>query len=188
MIRSPLMTDPLDITWKGAAAANFTVGRPMPPDVIVIHLMDGTESGTDAWFANPAAQVSAHYGVAKTGAIHQYVKEEDTAYHAGIHGADFPRATAQVVKDRPGVNPNQYSIGIEHEGKLGDVWGDVMLAASRALVKQCAAKWQIPLDRYHIVGHHEIYLGHNCPGPAVNLDAYVASLSAPDPASDLPDV
>ena len=148
----------------------------------------GTEPGTDAWFANPGAHVSAHYGVARTGAIHQYVKEEDTAYHAGITAADFARATAQVVKDRPGVNPNAYSIGIEHEGKPGDVWSDAMLAASRALVKRCAAAWQIPLDRYHVVGHHEIYPGHDCPGPAVDLDAYVAALSAPDPASDLPDV
>jgi N-acetyl-anhydromuramyl-L-alanine amidase AmpD len=176
-----MATDTLDITWKGAAAANFQTGRSdTVPDVIVIHIMAGTEKGTDTWFHNPAAQVSAHYGIARTGEIHQYVDESDTAYHAGLHGADFLKATAQVVKDRPGVNPNLYSIGIEHEGQPGDPWPDAMLEASRALVKKCAATWSIPLDRYHIVGHHEIYAGHTCPGPAVDLDAYVAALNGPD--------
>jgi N-acetyl-anhydromuramyl-L-alanine amidase AmpD len=174
--------DTLDITWKGAAAANFTVGRgDMSPDVIVIHIMAGTAASAGAWFNNPRSQVSAHYGITKTGSIHQYVKEEDTAYHAGIHGADFAKATAQVVKDRLNVNPNQYSIGIEHEGQAGDVWPEAMLEASRALVRRCAATWNIPLDRYHVVGHHEIYPGHSCPGPSVSMDAYVAALSAPDP-------
>jgi N-acetyl-anhydromuramyl-L-alanine amidase AmpD len=179
-----MTTESLDIVWKGAAAANFTAGRSVAaPDVIVIHIMAGTEAGTDALFQNPASQVSAHYGIAKTGEIHQYVDEKDTAYHAGLHGADFDRATAQVVKDRPGVNPNQYSIGIEHEGQSGEVWPEAMVQASRALVKKCAAAWGIPLDRYHIVGHHEIYWGHICPGPAVNMDDYVAALVEPDPAS-----
>jgi N-acetylmuramoyl-L-alanine amidase len=180
-----MATEPLDIVWKGAAAANFQAGRGgKAPDVIVIHIMAGTELGTDAWFQNPAAQVSAHYGIAKTGAIHQYVQENDTAYHAGLHGADFAKASAQVVKDRPGVNPNQYSIGIEHEGQPGDVWPEAMVEASRALIKKCAATWGIPLDRYHIVGHHEIYPGHNCPGPAVDMDAYVAALSGPVTTGD----
>jgi N-acetyl-anhydromuramyl-L-alanine amidase AmpD len=176
-----MATDTLDIVWKGAAASNFHAGRSdAKPDVIVIHVMAGTARGTDVWFNNPAAHVSAHYGIAKTGSIHQYVDEKDTAYHAGIAAADFPRASAQVVKDRPGVNPNQYSIGIEHEGQSGDAWPDAMLDASRALVKKCAATWGIPLDRYHIVGHYEIYPGHHCPGPALDMDAYVAALNAPD--------
>jgi N-acetyl-anhydromuramyl-L-alanine amidase AmpD len=174
-------TDTLEIVWKGAAASNFSAGRNgTTPDVIVIHIMAGTELGTDAWFRNPAHEVSAHYGIAKTGEIHQYVDESDTAYHAGLHGTDFLKATAQVVKDRPGVNPNQYSIGIEHEGQSGDPWPEAMIEASRALVKQCAATWSIPLDRYHIVGHHEIYPPHDCPGRAVDMDAYVAALNEPD--------
>jgi N-acetyl-anhydromuramyl-L-alanine amidase AmpD len=41
--------------------------------------MDGTLAGTDAWFTNPASQVSAQYGIGKNGEVHQYVKEEDTA-------------------------------------------------------------------------------------------------------------
>ena len=155
--RGGMAEDTLDIVGKGCAAANFTAGRSMTPDVIVIHIMAGTEAGTDALFGNPASQVSAHYGIAKTGAIHQYVDEKDTAYHTGIHGADFARATAQVVKDRPGVNPNQYAIGIEHEAQDGEVWPEAMLDTSRALVQQCAARWNIPLDRYHVLGHHEIY-------------------------------
>ena len=68
--------------WKGAV--NYAAGRRgWTPEAIVIHVMDGSLSGTDSWFNNPASGVSAHYGVGKDGVIHQYVQENDTAFHAG---------------------------------------------------------------------------------------------------------
>lgn len=70
------------IIWKGSP--NFIRGRGgYRPEAVVIHIMAGTLVGTDAHFANPASQVSAHYGIGKQGQIHQYVKEEDTAFHVG---------------------------------------------------------------------------------------------------------
>ena len=76
------------------AAANFAHGRNgLKPQGIVIHLMDGTLLGTDAWFlnGNRGSVSSAHYGIGKTGEIHQYVKDEDRAYHAGnVASASWP--------------------------------------------------------------------------------------------------
>lgn len=136
--------------WKGSP--NFWTGRKgYAPELIVIHIMDGTLSGTDSWFANIASQVSAHYGIGKNGEIHQYVKEEDSAWHAGR--IDAP--DAKLVKQN--VNPNLYTIGIEHEGSSKDVWTEEMKQASAALIQEICQRFKIPIDREHIIGHYQIY-------------------------------
>lgn len=136
--------------WKGSQ--NFWTGRKgYAPELIVIHIMDGTLSGTDSWFANIASQVSAHYGIGKNGEIHQYVKEEDSAWHAGR--IDAP--SAKLVKQN--VNPNLYTIGIEHEGSSKDVWTEEMKQASAALIQEICQRFKIPIDREHVIGHYQIY-------------------------------
>src|SRR4051812_2092827 len=103
--------------WKGAA--NFAPGRRgWRPEAIVIHVMDGSLVGTDSWFNNRVSGVSAHYGIGKDGEVHQYVKETDTAYHAGT----IKNPTWSLIrKDAEGryINPNYYTIGVEHAG-----WGE----------------------------------------------------------------
>ena len=138
---------------------NFWAGRNgYRPEAIVIHIMDGTLVGTDAWFTNPASQVSAHYGIGKNGEVHQYVKEDDTAWHAGR--IDTP--TWKFIK--PKINPNLYTIGIEHEGKPDEIWTESMKQASAMMIHEICQRWQIPVDRDHIVGHFEIYSKKpNCP-------------------------
>lgn len=136
--------------WKGSP--NFWTGRKgYVPELIVIHIMDGTLSGTDSWFANTASQVSSHYGIGKNGEVHQYVKEEDSAWHAGR--IDAPNA--KLVKQN--VNPNLYTIGIEHEGSSKDVWTEEMKQASAALIQEICQRFKISIDRDHIIGHYQIY-------------------------------
>ncbi|MBS0149346.1 MAG: N-acetylmuramoyl-L-alanine amidase [Nitrospira sp.] len=53
------------------------------PEAIVIHIMEGTLKGTDAWFKNEESGVSAHYGIGEASEIHQYVGESDRAWHTG---------------------------------------------------------------------------------------------------------
>jgi N-acetyl-anhydromuramyl-L-alanine amidase AmpD len=144
------------------------------PEAIVIHIMDGTLVGTDSWFANPASQVSAHYGIGKSGEVHQYVKEEQVAWHAG-------RVDAPIWKlIKPNVNPNLYTIGIEHEGKPGDVWTDAMKQASAAMIREICQRWQIPVDRNHIVGHFEIFSKKpNCPAVDKHIIDELVALAAP---------
>jgi N-acetylmuramoyl-L-alanine amidase len=147
---------------------NFTHGRRgRKPIAIVIHIMEGTLTGTDAWFANRASRVSAYYGVGKKGEVHQYVDEHDTAADEGI----VDRPSWRLLKH--GVNPNYYTLGIEHEGKAGDALTEPQMAASAELIAGIAKRWNIPLDRDHIIGHHEIRFGKPCPGPGVNIDALI---------------
>jgi N-acetylmuramoyl-L-alanine amidase len=138
---------------------------------VVIHCEEGTEAAADSWFASSESQVSAHYSVARDGTIRQFVDEDDSAQHAGI--VDNP--TAQLVLDHPGVNPNRYLVGVEHEGD-GSV--DLSLAqrgSSVALVTDICRRHGIPVDRAHILRHHEIRAAKTCPD-AIDVDLLVAQV------------
>lgn len=145
--------------WTGTP--HFNTGRSgSKPEAIVIHVMDGTLPGTDAWFNNPTSKVSAHYGIGKTGEVHQYVKEEDQAWHAGV----ISKPSAKIVKAKGSLNPNRYTIGIEHEGTATSAWTEEMKRASSSLIREVCNRWGIPIDREHIIGHYEIRSTKpNCP-------------------------
>ena len=71
--------------WIGCAADNFRKGRyGLEPKAIVIHVIVGSLESAGMTFRDPRSSVSAHYGVGKSGYVHQYVEEADTAFHAGI--------------------------------------------------------------------------------------------------------
>jgi len=147
--------------WVGAAAENFRKGRHgFEPKAIVIHIIVGSLQSAGLTFRDPRSSVSAHYGVGKTGSVHQFVEETDTAFHAGI----VVRPTWRLID--PKVNPNFYTIGIEHEGQPQDAWPDEQYRASAALVREIAARWKIPLDRDHVIMHREIRASKTCPGSA----------------------
>ena len=167
----------MTILQKPAAPSNYTVGRASKAIThVVIHVEAGTEAGTQTWFANPKAHVSAHYSVGKDGQVYQHVAETNTAWHAGI---PFPYTWNEPSKDPHNqMNPNAYTIGIEHEGFAADPWPDAQVQASAALVANICGRYHIPIDRIHVVGHHEIYAGHDCPSTGCPIDKLVAAAQA----------
>lgn len=164
---------------KQVPSPNFLKGRKnFRPEAIVIHIMEGTLAGTDSWFRNPVSNVSAHYGIGLNGAIHRYVAEEDTAWHAGrVHQPTWQ--TIRRLGNGTYLNPNLYTIGLEHEGRGHTDWPEAMYAASAALIRDICTRWRIPIDRQHIVGHNEIYGRKTCPGNRVDLDRLVALAARP---------
>jgi N-acetylmuramoyl-L-alanine amidase len=156
---------------------NFYAGRSgYTPEAIIIHIMEGTLSGTDSWFKSALSKVSAHYGIGKNGEVHQYVMEKDTAWHAGRVNAP----SWSLIKPAGGglyINPNYYTVGIEHEGNDNSDWTDEMYNASSSLIKDISDKWNIQLDRKHIIGHHEIYSLKTCPGNKVDINKLIALAS-----------
>jgi N-acetylmuramoyl-L-alanine amidase len=162
---------------------NFTTGRPRAIDMLVIHVTEGSAASVRSWFAAKIAQVSAHYMVTVDGAVDQFVRDEDQAWHAGR--VDHP--TAPLVLARPHVNPNAYSIGIEHEGMGTAPLTAPQQAASVALIRELCQRHSIPIDRAHIVGHHEIYSRKECPGK-IDVDRLVALAAGALAASDYPRV
>ena len=173
--RPPALPDVTD--YAGAAAfvpanaANYTNDSRSPAsiDTIVIHTMQGSYSGSIAWFQNSAAQASAHYCVRSSdGEVTQTVREADIAWHAG------------------NWTYNTRSIGIEHEGFIDDPswYTDAMYAGSAALTRDIIARTGVVADRDHIISHIEVPdpdgsgwggAGHHTdPGPYWDWDYYMS--------------
>jgi N-acetylmuramoyl-L-alanine amidase len=155
------------------------------PEAVVVHIIEGTLASADSWFRTPTSKVSAHYGIGRTGEVHQYVGEADTAYHAGR----VYKSTWTGLK--PGVNPNLYTIGIEHEGRGASEWPDSMYESSARLIADICTRWSIPIDREHVVGHREIYGRKTCPNDIVDLNRLIrlakAAAISPERFNFIPD-
>ncbi|MBZ5649003.1 MAG: N-acetylmuramoyl-L-alanine amidase [Acidobacteriia bacterium] len=147
-------------TWIGCPDSNFHKGRPfgLRPEAVVVHIIDGSFVAGESVFRDPTTHKSAHYAISRSGESHQFVDEKDTAFHAGI----VVNPTWALLK--PGVNPNFYTIGIEHEGRPDDVWPEAQLSASATLIGQIGARWGIPLDDSHVIRHRQIRASKTCPG------------------------
>lgn len=152
------MTRMPTIEWL--PSQNFSTGRNgRTPIAIVDHITSGNFPGCLEWMQNPISKASAHYLVTETGRIIQMVKEGDRAWHGGI--VNHPNWTLY-----DGYNPNNYTIGIEHEGQPGDTLTEPQYQSSLWLHKYLGEKYGIPIDTDHIIGHYRIDSVDraNCPG------------------------
>ena len=144
----------MTIKWLGANSNNFQVGRSGNKiDKVVLHWIVGKLSAADATFQNPERIASAHYGIGHT-EVHQYVREEDTAYHAG------------------NLTINRQSIGIEHEGGPDLPISEDTHKTSIELVTDICRRYSIPADRQHIIKHSEVPRATQCPG-TLDIDRIV---------------
>ncbi len=151
-----------EIKWM--ESPNYSSGRNGKKIIAIVdHITAGLMPGTLSWMQNPMAKVSAHYLVTRKGEIYQLVKDEDTAYHAGV--INKPN---WVLYD--GTNPNRYTIGIEHEGHKNQ-GGDGTLTenqyqATLWLHRQLIDKYNLKITDSHIIGHCQIDSVNrpNCPG------------------------
>jgi hypothetical protein len=184
---------PGGIEWIPASSSNYSTGRGGSRiRYVVIHDIEGTMPGAIAVFRNPRYAASAHYIVrARDGHIVQMVRESDRAWHAG-HWLF-----------------NSSSIGIEHEGFAyrpngGGYYTERQYRASAELVCAIARRYDIPIDRRHIVGHANVprsrnsttlcpdsrpcggSAGHTDPGRYWNWRLYMSLVSACVGGRDVP--
>ncbi|WP_320781712.1 N-acetylmuramoyl-L-alanine amidase [Streptomyces sp. CRN 30] len=148
--------------------------RPAAPRIeyIVVHDTEETWDRTLQLVQDPA-YVAWHYTLRSTdGHIAQHVKTKDVGWHAGNWYV------------------NSTSIGLEHEGFLArpDAWyTEAMYRSSARLVRYLAARYDIPLDRRHVLGHDTvpgaaastIPAMHTDPGPYWDWQHYFALLGEP---------
>jgi N-acetyl-anhydromuramyl-L-alanine amidase AmpD len=133
------------VEWIPASSSNYTSGRGGSSiRYVVIHDIEGTMPGAISVFRNPRAEASAHYIVrARDGHIVQMVREQDRAWHAG-HWLF-----------------NSSAIGIEHEGFAdrphgGGYYTERLYQSSAQLTCAIARRYDIPVDRRHIIGHGNV--------------------------------
>ncbi|MCL3994927.1 N-acetylmuramoyl-L-alanine amidase [Streptomyces lavenduligriseus] len=148
--------------WRPASTANYTVSdRPgtYAIDRVIIHVTQETYSDALAIFADPQKKVSAHYVIRSAdGHVAQCVREADIAWHAGSWGY------------------NTRSVGIEHEGWVDrpEYFTDALYQQSARLTAAVCAKYGIPRDREHIIGHYQVPgTDHTDPGPEWDWVRYI---------------
>lgn len=66
--------------WRGPIPNETHLGMSHPVRGLVLHIEEGSETGTNNWFHNPGAQASAHFGNPKTGPLDQWVDTDDEAW------------------------------------------------------------------------------------------------------------
>ncbi|MFE0650558.1 N-acetylmuramoyl-L-alanine amidase [Streptomyces sp. NPDC059534] len=147
--------------WTAAARANWRrADRPddYRIDRVVIHVVQGSYATALKVFRNPGHGAAAHYVVRKDGHVAQMIRELDVAFHAGNR------------------DMNERSIGIEHEGFVDrpQDFTAAMYAGSARLTADICARYGIPVDREHIIGHVEVEgTDHTDPGPHWDWDRYL---------------
>jgi len=149
MVYSTMQITPKLITknFKTGRAKRIEFPRPGVYK-IVIHTYNGKGTSLYNWFQENTVSTSAHYSVWKNGTIEQYVRENDTAWHAGQSWW------------------NDVSIGIEHQddGNPADpVRTEQLYEASAELVADICRRWNIALTADNIVPHKKT-ASTGCPG------------------------
>ncbi|WP_246212376.1 N-acetylmuramoyl-L-alanine amidase [Streptomyces abyssomicinicus] len=147
--------------WTAASEANYRrADRPddHPVELVVVHVTQGSYDSAVRVFKNPDHQAATHYIVDQDGSVTQMIRELDVAYHAG--NRDY----------------NERSVGIEHVGFVDRPkdFTDAMYAASARLTARICERYGIPVDRSHVIGHHEVPgADHTDPGPHWDWDRYM---------------
>ncbi len=169
VIPAPYVANGGDVTDYG----NYDLtNRPhdMTINNIVIHDTEGTLQSALDHFQDTHAYVSINYIIdAANNRIIEEVPNQDVAWHAGNWWY------------------NMHSIGIEHIGFSADSssYTDTMYKLSATLVRYLTAKYNIPRDRGHIIGHDNVpgttataISGmHTDPGPFWNWQKYMSLLN-----------
>lgn len=147
--------------WIAASSANWRrADRPDDYEIdrVVIHVVQGAYRTALKVFKDPGHGAAAHYVVRKDGHIAQMIRELDVAFHAGSRSM------------------NERSVGIEHEGFVDkkESFTDAMYEASARLTAGICGRYDIPVDREHIIGHVEVEgTDHTDPGPHWDWDRYL---------------
>ncbi|MFI6934651.1 N-acetylmuramoyl-L-alanine amidase [Streptomyces sp. NPDC050287] len=155
------VVDSAGAQWVAASDENWRrADRPAdyPIDMVVIHVTQGSLASAVKAFEDPGHGAAAHYIVGKDGHVTQMIRELDVAYHAGNRAY------------------NERSVGIEHEGFVDRPrdFTDAMYAASARLTAGICARYGVPVDRKHIIGHVEVPgTDHTDPGPHWDWSRYM---------------
>lgn len=164
--RKPGEVDYARATWTAASEANWRrADRPddYAIDRVVIHITQGGFDSAVRAFQDPGHGAAAHYIVRKDGHVTQMIRELDVAFHAG--NRDY----------------NERSVGIEHEGFVDRPQGftAAMYGASARLTAAICARYDIPVDREHVIGHVEVPgADHTDPGKHWDWDRYMKLVRA----------
>ena len=164
---------------KWTPSPNFSSRHGARVDLLVLHDMEGGYAGSIAWFANPRAQVSAHYCLNEDGTeCTQMVDLADKAWHV--------------------CNYNPRSVGLEMAGYAKNGFPSAQVEAAAEIFAWLAHHLQIPIRHSRggvgpgICSHWDLGQaggGHADPStdPAF-MDKFVAMVADAAQRHDFPDL
>lgn len=136
---------------------NRDVGGMMAVSGLVLHIEQGYEGGSEAWFKNPVAQASAHFLNPKQGGLRQLVDTRDEAW-------------AQAAG-------NRHWISVEHEGFVPDALTPTQLENDAHLFAWLHRTYNVPVHAtddpgwpglgWHGMGGAAWGNHPHCPGEAI---------------------
>lgn len=132
---------------RQAPSPNFGPRREgLAPRYIVLHYTAmASAAAAEERLSDPAFEVSAHYLLARSGAVTQLVAEEMRAWHAG---AGSWRGQADM---------NSRSIGIELANTGHEPYPSAQISALITLMREIMGRWEIPPAR--VIGHSDMAPG-----------------------------
>lgn len=110
-------------------------------EFVLVHDTEGSWTSSVATLQNDLDK-SCHYIIDVDGRVAQFVTEGTTAWHAG------------------NFSVNQRAVGIEHVGYSTKPYPEAQYVASAKLADYLTAKYSIPKDRAHIIGHDQVPNGN----------------------------
>lgn len=161
---------------------------------VVLHVAQGNYEGAISWLRSAKSVASAHFVVAKDGRIAQLVSIDDSAWGNGLWYDRrkkiwlTPNDSRHRLPANPtwpglvaGINPNYYTISIEHEGYDQEDWTPAMYDANLKLLgwigDECTLTYVL---HDSLIGHCEIdstTRGY-CPGPKVEWNRILKDIEA----------
>jgi len=111
--------------WIGPTP-NQRVGGMSEHRGLVLHIQDGTEEGSEAWFKNPDSQASSHFLNPKQGGLRQLVDTNDRAWTEAAG--------------------NAYWVSIENEGLGGDALTPSQIENCAQLLAWLHRTYDVPLQ------------------------------------------
>lgn len=128
------------------------VGGEITPRGVMSHVMQGWQATMIRW-ARERPRVtpkSAHFTIGRDGRIVQHVPIRRQAWHAGRLDPGEPPRWSLLP---PGANPNDYAIGIEHEGFSGEPWPDAQVQATIRVHRWLFAELGLVPSEETVIGH-----------------------------------
>lgn len=191
----------MTIIYAPAHPANYGGygGRANIPRALVFHTPEEQPDeyeATPAWFQNSAAQASTHAYADNDGDRYEMVPDDVPAWACGTHGDRFDAAGNLIEPSNrhwkgsykayppwgePGISNNCLSLSMEVEGRAADL--DMPEAQYQCVLtwsREKVAKYDIPIDLDHILGHGDLATDRIDPGPNFPWERLLNDLKGSD--------
>ena len=187
--------------------------RVMPVTRIVIHYTAGytAQEAVDV-LTTIKRQASAHYVIDRDGTVFQLVKEADVAGHAGCIESEMLAGGKCYMPDmnQESIGIEVTNLGCIYDtvkrtdsdytcfngctfsgsdckcqsGKsCWEIYPEKQIDVLAKLTAEIAKRWNIPIDREHIIGHYEVVSWKIDPGPAFPWDEFIQKVKQAESSS-----